>query len=87
MNAHLLPVTKATAFASLLLVCAPAVSIGAELKNETLRAWEDYIQTVNSRMEERLHGGLPFLWVDGAPQGRRSLMEGGSIHVVVGETW
>jgi len=30
---------------------------------------------------------LVFLGVNGAPQWRRSLVEGGSTHVVVGETW
>jgi predicted CoA-binding protein len=38
MNAHIPPVAKARAFASLLLNCTPAASIAAELTNKTLQA-------------------------------------------------
>lgn len=44
---------------------APAASSGAELKTETLNAWDAYIQKANSEMENHLHS--PFLWVDEAP--------------------
>lgn len=44
---------------------APAASDGAELKEETLNAWDAYVQHVNSEMDDRLHG--PFLWVDEVP--------------------
>jgi len=44
---------------------APAVSHGAELKEETLKTWDAYIQTVDSQMHGRLHGS--FLWVDENP--------------------
>ena len=44
---------------------APAVSHGAELKEETLKTWDAYIQTVNSQMRDRRQGS--FLWVDEEP--------------------
>ena len=55
---------KLGAFAALLSICAPAISSAAELTDETLQAWQDYVRSANLRMEERLHSGLPFLWVD-----------------------
>ena len=39
---------------------APAMSNGAELKEQTLKTWDAYIQTVDSQMHGRLQG--PFLW-------------------------
>src|SRR5271165_5058287 len=44
---------------------APAASDGAELKQETLKTWDAYTQTVDAQMRDRLHG--PFLWVDEEP--------------------
>jgi len=48
----------------LCLLVAPAASEGAELKEQTLNAWDAYIQAANSEMDHRLH---PFLWVDEVP--------------------
>jgi hypothetical protein len=65
---------KATALAGVLILSASAVSNAAELqlKPETLAAWQSYIRTADSRMQERLHGGAPFLWIDeSAERGRR----------------
>ncbi len=44
---------------------APTASRGAELKEETLKTFDAYIQTADSQMRDRLQG--PFLWVDEAP--------------------
>src|SRR5271157_3806498 len=44
---------------------APAASRAAELKEETLKTWDAYTQTVNSQMRDRLQGS--FLWVDEEP--------------------
>src|SRR5208283_5185419 len=55
-------------------VVAPAASYGAELKEETLKTWDAYIQTVNSQMRGRLQG--PFLWVDEAPDRVNSVRAG-----------
>jgi hypothetical protein len=75
MNARIRAI-KFRAFASLLLMCVPAVSRAAELADETLQAWEDYIRSANLRMEERLHGPLPFLWVDESIDRRRRVRAG-----------
>ncbi|HVO63867.1 MAG TPA: hypothetical protein VMT53_23295 [Terriglobales bacterium] len=44
---------------------APAASVGAELKEETLKTWDAYIQTADAQMSGRLRGS--FLWVDEDP--------------------
>ena len=75
MNAHIRAI-KFGAFASLLLICAPALSSAAELTSETLKAWQDYILSANLRMEERLHGRLPFLWVDESADRSRRVRAG-----------
>ncbi len=59
-------------FASFLF--APAASHGAELKEETLKTWDAYIQTVNSQMRGRLQGS--FLWVDEQPDRAESVRAG-----------
>ena len=57
---------------------APAASDGAELKDETLKTWDAYIQTVDSQMHNRLQGS--FLWVDEEP-GRVESVRAGKILV------
>src|SRR5271166_5153281 len=52
-----------------MLVCAlslvaPVASRGAELKEETLKTWDTYLQAANLQMDSRQG---PFLWVDGEP--------------------
>ena len=51
-------------FALLFLLLAPALSKAAELKHESVQAWEVYIRAAKLRMEERASGQSPFLWVD-----------------------
>lgn len=53
----------------------------AELKPETLSAWDHYIQSADSAMQARLRAGSPFLWIDEAPDRRRQL-RGGEILVI-----
>jgi hypothetical protein len=53
---------------------APAASDGAELKEETLKTWDAYIQTVNAQMRGRLQGS--FLWVDEEPHRVDHVREG-----------
>jgi hypothetical protein len=43
-------------FAGFLLICAPNPSSAAELTNETSQAWQDYIRSAHSGIEERIHG-------------------------------
>ncbi len=64
-------------------VVAPLTSGGAELKQQTLNAWDAYIQTANSEMEDRLHG--PFLWVDEAPDRLQRVHAGNILVSSVGQ--
>ena len=66
-----------------MLICggslvAPAVSRGAELKEETLKTWDAYLQAANLQMGSRVQG--PFLWVDETPD-RLQRVRGGEILV------
>ena len=61
------------------LVCtgslvAPTVSLGAELKEETLKAWGAYLQAADLQMGSRPNG--PFLWVDQVPDRQQRVREG-----------
>ena len=58
-----------------LLVCGAAVSWAAELKQETVSAWDAYVQAANARMEERIHSGR-FLWTDENPDRVRRVRRG-----------
>ena len=65
------------------LICAgslvaPAASRAAELKEETLKTWDAYLQAANSQMGSRLQGS--FLWVDEVPD-RQQRVRGGEILV------
>jgi hypothetical protein len=53
--------------AVLLLLLAPALADSAELKPETLQAWNAYVEAAKMRMAERARGKSPFLWVDEEP--------------------
>ncbi len=66
--------------AALLVVSAPAVSAAAELKPETLEAWNQYLRIAESRMKERLTAGHAFLWTDEA-EGRSARLRRGEILV------
>ena len=84
MNARIRAI-KFGAFAGFLLICAPIASSAAELTNETLQAWQDYIRSANSGMEERLHGRLPFLWVDESADRSRRVRAGEVLVSPVGD--
>jgi len=59
-------------------LAAPVASRGAELKEETLKTWDGYIQAADSQMRDRLQGS--FLWVDEDPD-RLRRVRGGEILV------
>jgi hypothetical protein len=63
---------------SRLLTCLllSSVANAAELKPETLKAWEDYLQTAISHMKERLHNGAHFLWLDESPDRMQQVRSG-----------
>ena len=58
------PGPKFTVLLLLLLLLVPALSPAAELKPETLQAWDAYVHAAKTRMEKRARGQAPFLWVD-----------------------
>lgn len=60
------------------LLLAVGILRAAELKlsPETARAWEDYVRTTESRMQARLSGKNPFLWMDESPERRRRVRQG-----------
>ena len=62
---------------------APAASDGAELKKETLKTWDAYIQTVNAQMRGRIPGS--FLWVDEEPDRVDSVRAGKILVSSVGQ--
>ncbi len=50
-----------------LLFLAAGGSSWAELRPETLSAWNSYLRTVEARTKERVESKRPFLWVDEDP--------------------
>lgn len=60
------------------LLLAPGVARPDELslKPETVKAWEDYVKTTESRIEARLSRKSPFLWMDESPERRRRIHQG-----------
>ena len=52
--------------ATFLVLLVPAGA--ADLKNETVKVWDDYIQAVNLRLRDQVNTGGPFLWVDESPE-------------------
>ena len=61
-----------TVLAILFLLLGVALSDAAELKQDTLQAWDAYVRTINLSVVDRGSGDRPFLWVDESPDlGRR----------------
>jgi len=59
---------------------APSSSVAADLKSQTLRGWEDYIQTVYARNQAHLLPGASFLSSDDIP-GQTAKLRTGEIVV------
>jgi hypothetical protein len=57
--------------ATLLLFLAARYLPAAELKQETLRAWDEYIRVLDADRENRVAGNRPFLLVDESPDLQR----------------
>ena len=53
--------------AILTFATAPRLAYCAELKPETLRAWNQYVRSADSHMHARLEPGRHFLWTDETP--------------------
>lgn len=54
---------------------ATSISRAAELKPDTISAWDDYIRATNSQMAERLRNSQ-FLWADESPVRRMRVQRG-----------
>jgi hypothetical protein len=72
------PKFQLTLFLSTLLV--PLHSHAATLKADTVSAWDDYVRSVRTAMQDRLHPGGCFLWTDEDPE-RVSQVHAGEIMV------
>lgn len=61
-----------------IVLSTTAVRANADgLENETVIAWTAYIRAVDSRVQERLDGRKPFLWIDESAERRQQIMRGG----------
>lgn len=58
------------------LLLTSSVVWGTELNQQTLDAWNQHIQSVNTQMQQRLSGALPYFWIDQIPGGRDRLRQG-----------
>jgi hypothetical protein len=47
-----------------LILCSTCLAQAAELKPETLQAWQKYIRAAEAAMQRRLLPGQKFLWID-----------------------
>ena len=63
LRAGALPLPLIPLFTVLSLATVNAASLGPA----TLNAWEEYVESANKRMEQRLGPDKTFLWVDEAP--------------------
>jgi hypothetical protein len=62
--------------AILFLLLSAAHLNAAELKQNTLQAWDDYVRYVNTSVDERNAGSRPFLWVDESPEAQQRVRSG-----------
>jgi hypothetical protein len=65
---------------ALLAIGVPGVVGAIELQRSTLNAWDDYIQSADKRIQARLDGRRPFLWID-EEAGRRDRLRRGEVIV------
>lgn len=59
-----------------LVLCTPAISSSAELRAQTLAAWDDYIGVVDARVNSVSTARRPFLWTDENPDRARRVQRG-----------
>ncbi len=71
-------------FIPMITLLFPMVVDAASLEPITLKAWEQYVQSANARMEQRLSPGKTFLWVDEAPDRLARVRDGEVIVSPVG---
>ncbi len=76
LSGKLRALSARTTLLMLFFVLGAARSEAAELKQNTLQAWEAYVQTSKLAMQQRAAGRRPFLWVDESPDRLRRLRSG-----------
>jgi len=65
------------AFSGVALFAAPPEPGNAnQLQVETVKAWDEYVRSTESRMQARLDGRMPFLWMDESMDRRRRIGRG-----------
>jgi hypothetical protein len=64
----------------IVLLAVVLTAQATELKQETLKAWQQYVRSANARMQERLRPGVHFLKVDEDPDWISDVRRG-EIHV------
>jgi len=64
-----------------LLVLAAALAAAAELKEDTVAAWNSYVRQVESVLDRRGTGGSAFLWVDESPDRKQGVLAGALLAV------
>jgi hypothetical protein len=69
---------RKSAVTLLLLATIAFPARAATLKPETIAAWDDYLQTANANLQERVHPGGSFLWTLEDPE-RAAKVRGGEI--------
>ena len=62
--------------AILTAAAAPRLAYCAELKPDTLRAWDQYVKNADSQMRARLEPGRQFLWTDETPDRSQRVRKG-----------
>ncbi len=62
--------------AALFFLLSVTLLEGAELKQNTVQAWDNYIRGVKASEAERNAGSRPFLWVDESPDAERRVRSG-----------
>lgn len=69
-------------FFAIVIVAGGLVARGnaVELQRTTVDAWQEYVRRAAARMNARLGGGQPFLWIDEAAD-RASRLQRGEILV------
>ncbi len=61
---------------ALVILLFPLTASAANLKPETLKTWDEYVQAATAQMQERLNSNGPFLWADEAPDRGAKLRNG-----------
>jgi hypothetical protein len=72
-----LSVALVIAFSGIRLpAAAPNPGNTSQLQAETVKAWEEYIRSVDSHLQARFSGGTSFLWIDESEYRSRRLARG-----------